>query len=237
MKVYNFPQYDAEWWAIRRGVPTVSEFKKLLTAGGKLSEQAGGYACKLIGDLYDRQYPRTDTYVSAAMKNGTMLEPEARAWYELETGQTVRQVGFCLTDDGRFGASPDALVGDDGVLELKSPNPQTHVEWLIGGVLPAEHGPQVHGALIVTGRPWCDFMSYVDGLPALRVRVEPDAYTAKLKEAMEVFWLKYQGLLAAVREKYPTLCEDRIHRVTVDAQAEEEAAAALFGGKAADVPY
>jgi hypothetical protein len=203
---YEIQQYSPEWYAVRRGVPTVSEFKKLLTAGGKLSEQAHGYACKLAGDVYDRQYPRAESYVSAAMKNGTMMEPEARAWYELDSGLAVRQVGFVTTDDGRFGASPDAMVGDDGCLELKSPNPQTHVEWLTAGnVLPAEHRPQVHGALIVTGRAWCDFFSYVDGLPPLRVRVKPDDYTARLREAMEVFWLKYQGVLAMVRQLSPAI--------------------------------
>jgi hypothetical protein len=163
---HDFAQYSPEWWSIRRGVPTCSEFGRIITpATGKLSGQATGYAAELLGQMVDPYYGAADDYVSAAMKNGTIMEPEARAWYEFDAGAPVQQVGFCLTDDGRFGGSPDAMVGDDGCLELKSPTAKTQVLYLYAGKLPDEYKPQVHGHLVVTGRKWCDFVSYDSRMP------------------------------------------------------------------------
>ncbi len=80
------------------------------------------------------------------------MEAEAVAWYELQRDVTVQRVGFVLRDNEKVGASPDGLVGEDGGLELKCPLPKTQVARLLDGELPAEYRPQVHGALLVTGR-------------------------------------------------------------------------------------
>lgn len=154
-----------------------------------LSAQAESYICRLIGDKYSLEYPPV-TVETAAMKRGTQLEPEARSYYEMDRGLDVEQDGFCMTDDGRFGCSPDGLVGIDGGLELKCPSPSTHVSYLLEGVLPSEYKAQVHGSMIVTGRAWWDFMSYCPGLPPLLIRVGPDDYTEKLRTALEAFWLR-----------------------------------------------
>lgn len=196
---HDFPQYSPEWWDVRRGVPTASNFGRIMTpATRKPSSQAAGYICQLIAEQADPHYADVDSYVSAAMKNGTMMEPEARAFYTFERDADVTEVGFCLTDDGRFGASPDGLVGDDGTLELKSPMHKTHVEYLLAGVVPPAYLPQVHGQIIVTGRAWCDFMSYARGLPPLLIRVERDDYTADLEAALDVFWREYQTALEKI---------------------------------------
>ena len=200
MKTYDFAQYSPPWWTVRRGVPTASVFDKIITpVKGELSRSAVDYAHQLIADQYDPDYGVIEDYVSAAMKNGTMMEPEARRFYAFERGYDVQQVGFCTTDDGRFGCSPDGLVGDDGGLELKSPAPKTQVAYLLDGVLPTDYKPQVHGALIITGRKWWDFMSYVPGFPPLLVRVEPDDYTEKVRKALGDFWPLYQAMLDEVR--------------------------------------
>lgn len=199
MRLVTCDQYSAEYWAARRGVPTASEFGRVITPkSGALSAQAHGYACQLVADTFDPQYGTHEDYVSAAMKNGTIMEPEARRFYEFERSADVARVGFCLTDDGRFGCSPDGLVGDDGALELKSPTPRVHVEYLVAGVLPPDYRPQVHGHLIVTGRPWCDFMSYCRGFPPLLVRVEPDEFTDSLRRCLDEFADIYAGVLAKV---------------------------------------
>jgi hypothetical protein len=219
MKRYEMDQYTTAWWDVRRGVPTCSEFGRIITpATGKLSSQALAYAAELVGQMVDPHYGEEETYVSAAMRNGTIMEPEARDWYEFDAGADVQRVGFCTTDDGRFGGSPDALVGDDGCLELKSPTAKTQVLYLYANTLPAEYRPQVHGHLIVTGRKWCDFVSYFRGLPPLRIRVEPDAYTDMLRKCLDDFWAIYQD----VRAKVPV---ERPAPVTV---SEESAAAAMF---------
>ena len=199
MRVIEGPQYTDEWWRVRRGIPTASEFGAIITpAKGEMSKQAIGYVCQLIADRYDPAYGMQEDYVSAAMKNGTDAEPDARRTYEMLRDVDVHEVCFCVTDDGRIGASPDGLVGDDGVLELKCPQPKTQVQYLVGGELPAAYRPQVHGHLVVTGRAWCDFMSYSPGLPPLLLRVTPDDYTAKLRAALAEFLELYDETLQSL---------------------------------------
>lgn len=201
MKVFNFPQLSSEWWAIRRGVPTASEFGRIMTPAKKqYAAGALAYACELAAELLDPLPPHLSAsgmIRTIAMANGQDTEPEARRFYALERDCDVREVGFCLTDDGRYGCSPDGLVGEDGGLELKVPLPKTHALWLYRGGLPDEHRCQVHGQLIVTGRAYVDFLSYSPGLPPLLVRVEPDAFTVALRACLEVFAKEY----ADVRRK------------------------------------
>jgi hypothetical protein len=205
MKVFDFPQYSPEWWKVRQGVPTSSNAHKIIMpAKGELSKQADDYACDLVAEKYDAYYGIQEDYVSAAMKNGSIMEPESRRFYEFERNCEVQQVGFCLTDDGRFGCSPDSLVGDEGGLELKNPKTSTHIRYLADGKLPDCYRPQCHWCLIVTGRAWWDWLSYAPGLPHLMIRVTPDDFTEKLRIRMEQFWGMYQKLdakIAAMREQ------------------------------------
>lgn len=177
----TFAQYTAEWWKIRRGVPTASEFHRIITAA-KAEFAAGhkSYINDLIGDELDPDYPHLNDGASAAMRRGTQMEPEARGGYEMIVGAKTHTVAFVTTPCGRFGCSPDSLVGDDGVLELKCPLPSTHVGYVLDGGLPAEYRAQCHGHLIVTGREWCDFMSYVPKRDPFIVRVRRDEFTEKL---------------------------------------------------------
>lgn len=201
MKTIACDQYSPEWWTARRGIPTASEFGSILTAKTmKLAAASETYICRLIGDTFDLGYGQNESYCSPAMHKGLANEPESRRYYQMVASKDVQQVGFCLTDDDRFGCSPDGLVGDDGVLELKNPSAHTHVGWLLAGGLPDEHRAQVHGELIVTGRAWADFLSYAPGLPPLLVRVTPDKYTEALSAALETFWTRYQELLGRIRE-------------------------------------
>lgn len=205
MRIVECAQYDQTWWAARRGVPTASEFDCIITPEkAEASKGAFKYICRLIADQYDPDYGYAEEYVSVAMRNGTLMEPTARDWYQFERKAEVQQVGFCVTDCGRFGSSPDSLVGDDGALELKCPEPHTHVEYLIRGVLPIKYKPQCHGHLIVTGRAWCDFMSYSPGLPSLLVRVFPDEYTDRLRDLLETFWTDYQSTVKQLNLPEPT---------------------------------
>lgn len=204
MKRYDFAQYTPEWDAIRRGIATASGASKIITpAKGELSKSMVDYAYELIADTYDPMYGYREDYVSAAMKNGIVMEPEARRWYEFEADCDVEQVGFCLTDDHRFGCSPDGLVGECGGLELKTPLLKTHARYLAENEMPNEYKPQVHWSLIVTGREWWDFMSYAPGLPPFRCRVVPDEYTDKLRVAMEAFWTQFQEIKQKVEAKFP----------------------------------
>lgn len=195
MRLVDCEQYTKIWWEAHRGRPSGSNFGKIITPKtAELSKSAVDYCYELVAELYDPLYGQVEGYVSAAMRNGTIMEPEARRYYEFERDCDVQQVGLCETDDGRFICSPDALVGEDGVLELKSPNYKTQIKYLTEGVLPPEYKPQCHGHMLVTSRKWCDFMSYTVGLPPLLIRVEPDEYTLALAECLEAFWRMLCGI-------------------------------------------
>jgi hypothetical protein len=203
MKVFDFAQYSPEHWAMRRGRPTASRFGDLITAvRGDPSKSADAYINDLIAQIYDDSYGNVDDYVTAAMRNGTIMEPAARRFYEFERDVEVTQVGFCLSDCGRYGGSPDGLA-DGGVLELKCPTLKTQVQYLRAGGLPVEYRAQCHGHLIVTGLPWCDFLSYAHGLPPLLVRVEPDEYTEKLRDCLAKFLDDYQRERARIAAMFP----------------------------------
>ena len=193
------PQYDASWWAIRRGVPTASCFNNILTPKTcKPSASALPYICQLIGDKLRDDYGQEETFTTAAMKNGHLLEPEARRYFEFHTGETAEIVGFCTTDDGRLGCSPDAMG-----LELKCPQAGTHVKYLLDGELPDEYKNQVHGSMIVTGYDHWSFMSYHPNFPPLLLTVERDEYTGILAAALEGFWNLYQAKWKQVQALLP----------------------------------
>lgn len=194
-------QLSPEWWESRRGIPTASNFGRIITPKShKLSASAEEYANELVAELIC-QHPgaMTETPMNAAMRHGVECEPEAKKWYQLQKCEVIRDVGFCKTDDGRWGCSPDGLIGDDGVLETKCPQMKTHVGWLLAGEVPAEHMAQCHGHLVVTGRKWCDFLSYCPGAKPLLVRVTPNEYTMKLRTCLELFWDMYATRIAKVR--------------------------------------
>lgn len=196
------PQYSPQWWSLRRGVPTASQFGRILTPKKcEPSAQQEDYIAELIADRACQTPPFfTERPMSRDCANGLNMEPIARSWYAMQTDTEVQQVGFCLTDDGRFGCSPDGLVGEDGGLELKCPTLKTHVRYLQAGTLPDEYRAQVHGSLIVTGRAWWDFVSYAPGLPPLKLRVEPDAFTLRLADELEAFWRKYRAALERIEQ-------------------------------------
>lgn len=201
MKIFTCVQYSPAWWAVRRGIPTASQFDRVITPRTlKPSAQADAYIAELIADRACQTPPFfTERPMSRDAANGLNMEPEARKWYALAADVEVQQVGFCLSDCGRFGCSPDGLVGTGGGLELKCPALKTHVRYLQAGTLPDEYKAQVHGSLLVTGRDWWDFVSYAPGLPPLRIRVEPDEFTGKLAAALDDFWAKYQRALEQMR--------------------------------------
>ena len=193
-------QLSPDWFELRRGIATASNFDRIMTlAKRKYSAAAEGYIDELIAERFVLDpNAMTETPMSAAMRHGVACEPEARSWYEIHTGQTAQQVGFCIDAQERFGCSPDALVGEVGVLELKVPQGKTHVGYLRAGTLPSEYACQVHGHLLVTGRQWCDFVSYCPGLNPFIVRVTPDDFTAALTVCLEQFWAQFQETLAKI---------------------------------------
>lgn len=189
MKILTFPQGSEAWFAARRGLPTASRFDKIIqpVRGGPASAQD-----KLIDELVAESLlpPETDSrrYVSSDMESGMKLEAEARCAYEFGFANAkVTEVGFVLATCGMFGGSPDALVGEEGGVEIKCPIATTHVGYVRAGVLPDAYKCQVHGHMVVTSRRWWDFFSYHRGLPPFHVRVVADEFTDKLAAELPRF--------------------------------------------------
>uniref|UniRef100_A0A6M3LQL9 Putative exonuclease n=1 Tax=viral metagenome TaxID=1070528 RepID=A0A6M3LQL9_9ZZZZ len=177
-------QGSEEWFAARRGIPTSSEFGRIIGVTGKIST-AKSYLYELAG----ARITGVDkgNFQSAAMARGTEMEPEARAYCELVMGVEVEQVGFILDDSKRYGCSPDGLFGDTG-LEAKCPSVHVHIGYLLAGVLPSDYFAQVQGSMLVTGFSHWWFCSYFPGLPALILDVQRDwEFTAKLSVALKDF--------------------------------------------------
>ena len=185
MKILELEQRSPEWFKARSGIPTASEFNTIITTDGKPSKQRQKYMYALVGERLGGIVD--ESYQSFAMLQGIEKEKEARALYQLIV-EPVEEVGFCLSDCGRFGCSPDGLVGDNGAVEIKCPLIYTHVGYLIENDLPADYYTQVQGQLLVTGRKWCDFVSYFPGLKPLIIRETPDEVFQKcLKKELELF--------------------------------------------------
>ena len=172
-------QRTAEWDALRAGKLTASVAKKLVTPTGKASTQYKGEISRIIAERMGLQEPEfiRPTYW---MERGVDLEPQAKAWFEVETDLTVTEIGFVSDESGLIGASPDGLIDYDPLnskkptvpLELKCPKPSTHIEWLIAGGVPKEHISQVHFQMALCKAPHAYFCSYNPDVAPLIVKVE-----------------------------------------------------------------
>lgn len=181
MIILQHEQRSPEWYAARLGVPTASNFGRVITPTGKPSAQIDAYRNKLIAELVTGRTEQQEA--SYAMERGTELESEAREYYSLM--RPVVEVGLCLHEDG-FGASPDGLVGDVGLLEIKCPLPHTHVEYLLDDEIPSQYIPQVMGQLLVCEREWCHFLSYHPDMKPLLVKVfRDDKYIATMHDLLK----------------------------------------------------
>jgi hypothetical protein len=174
MIVHDYPQRSEAWHRARLATPTCSQADRILTPA-KLQPAAGAetYLVELLQE-YLTGYP-FDVGSSQYMDRGTEMEPEARDWYALVHGGELKPVGFITNDNGTFGGSPDSLVGDLGLLELKVPAMHTHLRyWRKPERLAADYRGQVQAQLWVSEREWCDVCSFNPDLPPVVIRVTRD---------------------------------------------------------------
>ena len=174
MKHLNIVQYSEEWFTARLGIPTASEFNNIFTPKTlEISKSADKYLYRLLAE-WRLNEPVEKDVVAWAVQRGRDMEPEAVQYYELIRGVATQEAGFIVTDNYRLGCSPDRLVGEEGLLEIKAPLASTHLAYLDEGILPMEYRLQVYGQLYVSERKFCEFLSYYPGLPSFLIRVEPD---------------------------------------------------------------
>lgn len=157
----NELQRTADWYRDRCGCLTASAVSVLfdMKRDGKPKQAYFDLVDRLIAERITNEVQ--GNFTNAAMQWGIDHEDEARVAYEVQTGAFVDLVGFVRHPDIEWlGASPDGLVDDDGLLEIKCPNTTTHLRRIKEGVVPPEYRPQMLLQLLVTGRRWCDFVDY-----------------------------------------------------------------------------
>lgn len=188
MKVHEVEQGSVDWMLLRSGIPTASEFDRLLTPEFKIrtGQMPASYLAEKIAEGW--QGGPLASFNTFDMDMGNILEDEAVPTYNLLHTPRMQRVGFITTDDGRIGCSPDGLLGDDGGIEIKCPRVETHTRYLLDGTLPKDYAAQVHGSMFVTGRPYWRFMSYRRHFPTLLLSIDRDEkIQAAIGEALGLF--------------------------------------------------
>jgi hypothetical protein len=200
MKVHHVKQGSGEWATLRLGIPTASELDALVTPEGKLRTGQGPRSY-LVKKICERLLGFATGGGSWATEQGSILETEALPWFEFTQGVTVDRVGFVTTDDGRFGASPDGLIGKGDGLEVKSYQPEHALAVLLDGEVPKDHTIQIQACMHVceAGKWW--FLSYSRQWPPLLLRVERDEKIQKaIAEALKVFNASFDEALEKVKK-------------------------------------
>jgi putative phage-type endonuclease len=198
--IKNIEQGSEEWFKMRLGVATASNFSKIVTSTGKLSTTLSAYALDLASQsLLEEQ---EESYQNEAMRRGNELEPEAKQAYQEATFNSVEEVTFITCGD--YGYSPDGLVSEDGLIEIKCPQANTHTKYLCDNKLPTAYIQQVQGGLMVSGRKWCDFVSYHPSFKGDKklfiVRVERDEEFIKaLKAGIDLVIKKRNEILEKLK--------------------------------------
>lgn len=179
IKLTHIEQQSEEWFHMRAGRPSASNFDKIITSTGKPSSQRAKYVYQLAGEALTGT--KEATFQSRDMQNGIEREEEARQLFEMLHDVEVEQVGLCALDDKlEVLCSPDGLLPNQEGLEIKCPKMATHVEYLLKQKLPTTYFQQVQGSMYVTGYKAWWFMSYYPGtsdspgLPPFIIKVERD---------------------------------------------------------------
>lgn len=193
VQIFDCPQNSPEWLEARRGIPTASRFADVLAKGQGITRRK--YLYTLAGEVLTSEVQ--PAFTTEAMERGHVMEADAVNLYAFERDVDPVTCGFMRR--GRAGCSPDRLLGTGGLVEVKSKLPHLQLEVLERDAVPPEHKAQVQGQLWVSGRDWCDFISYWPRLPLFVKRVERDEpYIDSLAQAVADF----VGELDALVKKY-----------------------------------
>ena len=196
-------QRTDEWFKARLGKATASRFNDVIarTRSGYSSARAN-YRAQLVIERLTKE--KAESYTNSYMQWGIDNEPIAQMAYEAETGNEVIEAEFVDHDLLMAGASPDGYVGDDGLVEIKCPASATHIETLKKRKIPNQYMAQVQGQMWITGRFWCDFVSFDPRLPSnaqlFIVRVErDDDYINTLEEEVADFLAEVDEEVAFIK--------------------------------------
>jgi putative phage-type endonuclease len=198
MNSINIPQGTPEWLQARLGCLTASRANDACAAETTAAYQ--NYLWQLVAERETQVVE--ESFVSADMERGSELEPIARAAYEAHTGTFVTQTGFWLHPEIKwFGASPDGLVGDEGLIEIKCPRTSTHLRYRSEGKVPTKYKRQMMCQLLCTGRKWVDFVSFDN----------------RVRESKQLFIVRFEP-----KEKELTEMSESIHKFLQNVEKECE---------------
>lgn len=201
-------QRTEDWYQARLGKVTASRVADVVakTKSGYSTSRAN-YMAELVAERLTGK--KGDSYQNAAMQWGTEQEPNARAAYETMQGVLVQETGFVLHPRLQdAGASPDGLVGDLGLVEIKCPFTATHLDFLLGGEIPDKYITQMQWQMACTNRIWCDYVSYDPRLPErmqLKIkRINRDSsFIADLEEEVIKFLMELKIKVTNLQNLFP----------------------------------
>ncbi|MBN9739531.1 hypothetical protein DMP23_46700 [Amycolatopsis sp. A1MSW2902] len=194
MTLIEYPdviQGSDEWYEQRRGIVTSSVVGQLVTPRTRkpaANDQSRGITAQLVAERITGYVD--PTFVGDDMLRGIEDEPRARDLYAKVYDRPVREVGFLHRKETtwQLGYSPDGLVGDDGLIEVKSRRSKLHLRTILADEVPAQYMAQCQAGLLVSGRAWLDFISFCGGMPMWHKRVLPDPeWHAAIIAAVERF--------------------------------------------------
>jgi hypothetical protein len=192
---HDIQQNSEEWHQIRSGIPTASGFSNILAKGEGKTRRS--YLFRLASEIVTGE--PSESYESAEMIRGHEMEPDARNMYALMTDAQPELVGFIR--NGQKGASPDALIGDNGMLEIKTKKGPLLVECILRDEFPPEHKAQCQGNLWVSEREWIDIAVYWPKLPLFIKRAYRDeAFIKELSAAVDAFNSELAEVVEKVRK-------------------------------------
>lgn len=201
-------QGTPEWFAQRLGKVTASRVADVIakTKSGYSASRAN-YMAQLVAERLTGN--TQESFSSSAMQWGTNTEPEARSAYVFHADCDVEEIGFAPHPTITMsGASPDGLIGDDGMCEIKCPNTSTHIETLLGGKVPEKYVTQMQWQMACTGRKWCDFVSYDPRMPErMRLFIQrvprDDKRIDELESEVVGFLAEVDEQVKALSRKFP----------------------------------
>jgi len=199
MIVVDIDQNSEEWDKERLGAITSSCFGQIVDSKGNRSKSRQKYMDKLASEIITGE--REKSYNNKAMDQGHERESENRDYYAFINSVNVETVGFCWKDEKKiYGSSPDGLVDEDGLVECKNHNGAGQISRLRDGWTASEHHRQAHGQMLVTGRKWCDVVSYCRGMKTVTVRFNRDEdFLRKLEVELIMFYNDLQKLVELIK--------------------------------------
>lgn len=183
MKIYDkVEQQTEEWYSLRCGKFTASDFHTLLGN----SQTKENILLKKTAERLNNAFNEDLLICNADIQRGIELEPQARLLYEMQTGNEVKQIGFCGVDEF-VGCSPDGIINDDnGIIEIKCPKDTTFIHQVITGKIKPEYYTQIQFNLFCLERKYCDYIAYNTNYPLFIKRIERDElHIEKIKQAIE----------------------------------------------------